>query len=155
LVLTSGAEDDGDPLGKAASQALELELGQLFRVHGDPAFGTAEGDVHERRFPCHDGREAQHLIVVGVRVVPDAAFAGTARPVVLDAVPGEHLDPAVVHANGHFHLDLAERAHEDAPHVRVEIDEIGSALELTLDDGLPRHRGARRSAGCGQWTSGV
>src|SRR5437763_574311 len=77
------------------------------------------------------------------------------RPVVLDAVPGEHLDPAVIHANGHFHLDLAERAHEDAPHVRVEIDEIGSALELTLDDGLPRHRGARRSAGCGQWTSGV
>src|SRR6266581_2363733 len=89
-----------------------------------------------------------HLIVVGVRVVPDAALAGTARSVVLDAVPREHLDPTVVHANRGFHLDLAERAHEDAPHVRVEVDKIGGALELTLEDGPPRHRGARRSAGC-------
>src|SRR5207248_11205597 len=117
--------------------------------------GTAEAEFSERLLPCPAGREALRLLVVGARVVPDAACAGTARPVVLDAVPGEHLDPAVIHANGLFHLDLAERAHEDAPDVRVEIDEIGSALELTLDDGLPRHRGARRSAGCGQWTSGV
>src|SRR5438445_4296930 len=31
---------------------------------------------------------------------------------------------------------------QDAPHVALEVDEVGRALELALHDGLARHRGA-------------
>jgi len=147
-----GAEHDRDALREAARQALQLELGQLLRVHGDAALGASEGDVHESRLPRHDGREAEHFVVVRIRVVADPALAGSARAVVLDAVAGEHLDAAVVHAHRHFHLDLAERMHQDVPHVLLEVDQVGGTLELARDNGLPRHR-TRRLAGGGHRTS--
>src|SRR5256885_11216544 len=60
------------------------------------------------------------------------------------SVAREHLDPAVVHAYRDFHLDLAERPLEDTPHVVIEVDQVGGALELAVDDRLSRH-GARGS----------
>src|SRR6059058_3546134 len=83
-------------------------------------------------------------VVIGVGVVANPPFAGTARAVVLDAVAGEHLDAAVVHPHRDLDLHLAERRYENAPHVVLEADEIGGAVELARDDGFPRHRGARR-----------
>src|SRR2546430_13337853 len=44
------------------------------------------------------------------------------------------------HADWDFHLDLAERSHEDAAHVVIEVDQVGGALELAIDDRLSRHR---------------
>src|SRR2546428_9179122 len=85
--------------------------------------------------------------MVGVGVVADPPLAGAARAVVLDAVAGEHLDAAVVHPYGDFDLHLAERRHENAAHVAFEADEIGGAVELARDDGLPRHRAAGSGGG--------
>jgi len=143
-----GAEHDRDALGEAAREALQLELGKLLRVHRHAALGAPEWDVHERGLPRHDGREAEHFVVVRLGVVPDATLAWSACAVVLDAVAGEHLDTAIVHPHRHFHLDFAERVHQDVPHVLLEVDQVGGALELARDDGLPRHR-ARRLAGGG------
>ena len=144
-------EHDGDALREAPGEALQLELGELLRVHRHAALRAAERDVHQRRLPCHDRREAQHLVVIRLGVVADPPLAWSARAVVLDAVPGEHLDAAVVHPHRHLDLDLAERGHQDAAHVLLEVDEVGGAVELTLDDGPPRHRAG--TGGCGQGTS--
>src|SRR5436309_2148730 len=92
-------EHDGNALREAAGEALQLELGELLGIHGDAALRAAERDVHERGLPRHDGREAQHLVVVRLRVVADAALAGASRAVVLDAVAREHLDPPIIHAD--------------------------------------------------------
>ena len=145
-------ENDGDPLREAAREPFEFELGELLGIDGDAALGAAERDVHQSGLPGHDGGQAQDFVVVGVEMVADPAFAGPPRPVVLDAVPGEHLDAAVVHAHRNLHLHLAERPHENAPHVLLEVDQVGGALELAVDDGLPRH-GARGSCGSGHRAS--
>src|SRR5213592_1166453 len=63
-------EHDGNALREAAGEALQLELGELLGIHGDAALRAAERDVHERGLPRHDGREAQHLVVV--RYHPEA-----------------------------------------------------------------------------------
>src|SRR5205823_5098581 len=73
--------------------------------------------------------------------------AGTARPVVLDAIAREHLDTAVIHPHGNLDLHLAEGGHEDAAHVAFQTDEIGGAVELARNDGLPRHRAAGSGGG--------
>ena len=80
--------------------------------------------------------------MVGAGVEADATLAGTARAVVLDAVAGEDLDPAVVHPDRDLHLHLAERGGEDTAHVGFEVDQVGGTVELTLGDRLPRHRRA-------------
>src|SRR5881396_3502584 len=140
--IAVGAEHNGDALGEAPGEALELELGEFLRVHRHAALGAAEGDVHQRRLPRHDRREAQHFVVVRIGMVADPPFAGTARPVVLDAIAREHLDTAVIHPHGNLDLHLAEGGHEDAAHVAFQTDEIGGAVELARNDGLPRHRAA-------------
>src|SRR5438034_1101099 len=109
------------------------------RAHA--ALGPAEGNVHERGLPRHDGGQSQHLVVVGLRVVADAALARPPCAVVLDAVAGEHLDVAVVHPHRHLHLHFAERGEQDAPQVALEVDEVGGAVELAMGNGLARHRG--------------
>src|SRR5882762_999955 len=158
-------EHDGNALREAAREALQLEFRELLRIHGHAALRAAERDVHERRFPRHDGGETQYLVVVRLGMVADSPLTGAARAVVLDPKAREHLDPSVVRADWNFHLDFAERPHEDTPHVLIEVDQVGGALELAVDDRLSGHRArgqrssywltrrrlARRAAGC--WAS--
>ncbi len=153
-----GPEHDGDALREPARQSFELELGQLLRIDGDAALGAPERNVHERGLPGHDRRETQDLVVIGFRVIADpalaAALAGPARAVVLDAIAGEHLDPSVVHAHRHLDLHLAEWRHQDLPHVAFEVDQVGGALELVLDDRPAGHRrttGAQGRFGFSHW----
>jgi len=128
--VTVGTEHDGDPLGETSREPLQLEPAQLPGVDRHAAFGAAEGNVEQGRLPRHDRGETQDLVLVGVRVVADAAFARPARSVVLNAVSGEHLDAPVVHPHGDLDRHLAERLQQDAAHVRVQIDQIGGPREM-------------------------
>src|SRR5439155_10253921 len=106
---------------------------------------------HHDRLRPDDGGATEHLleIVLGMEAV--APYAGAARAVVLDAIAGEHLDPSIIHADRNLDLHFAEGGHEDLPHVRFEIDEVGGPVELALDDGSPGHG---RSSGTGRGRGG-
>ena len=142
-----GAQHDGDALGEAAGEPLELEVREPPRIYRDAALRPPEGDVHQGRLPRHDGRQAEDLVVVRLGMVADAALARAAGAVVLDPVPGEHLDAPVVHPHRDLDLHLPERRHENAAHVVFEVDEVGGAVELAHDDGFPRHRRTRGAGG--------
>src|SRR5207237_10722110 len=58
-----GPQHDGDALGEAPGEALELELGELLRVDGDAALGTAERNVHALGLPPHYRGERVLLVV--------------------------------------------------------------------------------------------
>ena len=150
-----GTEHDGDALREAAGEPLELELGEPLGVYRDAALGAAERNVHERGLPRHDRRQAEHLVMVCIGVVADPSLARASRAVVLDAVAGKDLDAPVVHADRHLHLHLAKWSHEDMPHVLVEVDQVGCALELAVDDRLPRHDARGSSGGGHGWLRGA
>ncbi len=142
-----GAKHDRDPLREPASEPLELELRELLGIDRDAALRAAEGDIHQRRLPRHDRREPEHFVVIGLGVVANAPFARTAGAIVLNAIAGEDLDPPVIHPHRHLDLHLAERRHEDFSHVRFEVDQVGGAIELTLNDRAPGHRRTTGSRG--------
>ena len=151
-----GAEHDRDPLREPASQALELELRELLGIDRDATLRAAEGDIHQRRLPRHDRREPEHFVVIRLGVVANPPFARTAGAIVLYAIAGEHLDPPVIHPHRDLDLHLAKWRHEDFSHVRFEVDQVGGAIELTLDDRAARHRrttGSRGRISCSHvWT---
>jgi hypothetical protein len=53
---------------------------------------------------------------------------------VLDSVPGEHPDRAVIHLHREVNGQLALRLAEDSPQALVEAEPIGCDVELVLGD---------------------
>ena len=89
--VTVGAED-GHELGDvAAGEALELGAAECGWVDGDAALGTAVGDVQQRRFPGHEGRQCRDVAQVGRCVESDPALGGAPGDVVLHPPAGEDL----------------------------------------------------------------
>ena len=70
-------------------------------------------------------------------MVADAALAGAARGVVLDAVAGEHLHDTVGHPHRKVHRQLSLSGAEDAAHIRIEVELVRRDAEL-LERDLPR-----------------
>ena len=60
---------------------------------------------------------------------------GPAADVVLDAVPGEDPDVAVVHGDREVDGELALRNPQHATHPVVEVELVGGVVELGLGDG--------------------
>ena len=145
-------EDVADLLREAPGQALLLADAHRSRVALDAALRASERDVHEGRLPRHERRKRADLVDIGIGVVADAALVRTARGVVLDAIAGEDVEPAVVHSNGDLNSDLAVCRAEDFPHLVREPDVVGRAVEEEVDGlgrvelvlGRRRGRGRRR-----------
>ena len=68
-------------------------------------------------------------------MIADAALAGTATDVVLDAVAGEDHDAAIVHGDREVHRQLTLWDPQDASHPVVEIELVRGVVELGLGDG--------------------
>ena len=133
-------QDDGNAVDEGTRDSLVLAERQVAWVHFHTALGPTERDVQERGLPRHGCREAEYLVLVGVRMVAHASLARPPRPIVLDAVAAEHLDVAVVHLRWHLDRQRTERHREDAPDVLLETDQIGRELELIRDNGAGAHR---------------
>jgi hypothetical protein len=131
--VTVGSEDVADRLGEAPREPLLLAEAHHFRIALHAALRASERNVDHRGLPGHQGRKRAHLVEVGVRVVADAALVGTAGGVVLDAVAGEDLEVAVVHANRHLHGQLPVGRAEDRAHLVLEADVVGGAVEEVVD----------------------
>ncbi len=86
-------------LDKPAGETFELELGQLVRVHRDPALGASKRYSHQRRLPRHQRGQRPHLVNVDCRVIAQPALEGTAAVVVLNAIADERANTAVIHAD--------------------------------------------------------
>jgi hypothetical protein len=67
---------------------------------------------------------------------------------VLDAMPGEDLDVAVVEGDREVDGQLALRDAKDAPHAVIEVELVGGVVELRLGD-CPDVRCLRHRVGAG------
>jgi len=115
--------------GVAASHALELALGHFFGVADDASLGSAEGDVDDGALPGHPGGEGADFIQSYVGRVADATLCGAARDGVLDAIAGEDLDGAVVHADGDVDDEFAGGVAEDFPDAGIKVEFCGGEVE--------------------------
>src|SRR5205814_10078060 len=78
-----------------------------------------------------------YLADVEVGMETDAALGRPTRDVVVPAPPREHLDAAVVHADGHGDLEDPLRGPQQAVDVRVDPRELGRVVE-SFEEGSPR-----------------
>jgi hypothetical protein len=122
-----GINDLGDV---AASERFELAPRHPGRIADDAALAAAEGDVGHRTLPRHPRGECRHLVERHIRVIANAALRWTERDVVLDAIPREYLDLAVVHLHRTGHDDLSFGVSQDAPDAGIEFEDAGGAIEL-------------------------
>jgi hypothetical protein len=86
--------------------------------------------VRDRAFPRHPRGKRGHFIERHIGVIADTAFGRTKRDVVLNAVPGEDLDLAVVHLHRTRDDDLPFRMREDVPDPGLEVDDACGFVEL-------------------------
>ena len=80
-------------------------------------------------------------------MVADAPFGGTTGEVVLDPVPGEDPDAAVVHPDWEVDRQFAPDLAQNLPQALVEPEDAGGLIELVLRGGVGvgrGHRGSRR-----------
>ena len=84
-------------------------------------------------------------------MIAQATLGRTARDVVLDPIPGEHLDRPVVETHREVDGHLAPRRAQDRADVGIEREVVGGGLEL-LDRGGQRSRrhGVPGGAGSGR-----
>ena len=127
LLRPDGVDDFGDV---TARQRLQLAPRHARRIADDAALAAAERDVRDGAFPRHPRRQRRHFVERHARVISDAALRRAERDVVLDAVPGEDFDLAVVHLDGARHGDLTLGVREDLPDAGLEIEDAGGAVEL-------------------------
>src|SRR5262249_37610133 len=111
---------------------LQLAHGQLSRVDDHAALGAAVRDVDHGALPRHPHGQRLDLVQRHVGVVADAALGRPAVDVVLDAVPGEHLDPAVVHLDREVAGELALPLAQDLPQLGLQADDLRGLVELAL-----------------------
>ena len=134
------ADHRHDLAGVAPGDALELGRGVAARVDRDAALRPAVGQLDHGALPGHPHRQGADLVDVDRRVVPQAALAGSARDVVLHAVPVEQLGGAVVAPQRDRDVDLAARCGQHRVHPGVVAEPADRAVELA-------ERGAQRAVG--------
>ena len=101
----------------APGQPFQFAEGKLPRIAHDASFSAAVGKIDNARFDAHPDGKRFHFIFSNVRMKPNASFGGAHRIVVLCPVPGEHLDAAVVHADGDADRKHPQRLFQQLIHV--------------------------------------
>ena len=113
-----------------AGEAFELVLGELVWIANNPPFRSTERKIDDGALPGHPGSQSFHLIKSDLRVIANAAFAGTSRAVVLHAESVEHVNRAVVHLDGQRKRERPPRAAQHFAHARIEAALFGGGIEL-------------------------
>ncbi|MOA01769.1 hypothetical protein D3C78_1211910 [compost metagenome] len=116
--------DDHADFGRvAARHALEFGLRQVARINTDTALGAAIRQVHRGVLDRHPGRQRHHFGQGHILVETHAAFARTARHVVLHAIALEVGDRAIVQFDRHVDDQRALRALQrlDPPAQRAKV----------------------------------
>ena len=123
---------------------------QLARIAAHPALAAAEGDVDHGGLERHVGGQRRHLGGMEVGVEADPPLGRAPGGVVVDPPSQEHLDVAVVHADGHGHLEHPVGQPEQAMDVGVEAGQRGGVVDA-LEHRRPRvvrpGRGGERRPG--------
>ncbi len=130
-----GRSDDGQDLaGITPRHAFKLALGHALGVADHATLGPAKRNVHGGGLPGHPHRQRLHFIQSDVGMEADAAFAGTARHVVLHAVAGEHLYLAVVHLRRQGNFQHALGRAQNLAQTGIELQKFGRHVKLNLRD---------------------
>ena len=129
-----GADVGAEVVGEAAGDPLELRLRVVLGVDPDAALGAAEGDIEQCALVGHERGERLYLGQRHMVAVADAALVGPQDVVVLDAVAGEELDRAVIHADGEVDDDLVLGLAQDEPHALGRRDLLERRAELVEVD---------------------
>jgi hypothetical protein len=141
--------DNLDQFGRVPPRdPLELVLRELRGVAGDAALAAAEWQIHHGALPGHPEGERRDLIERDARVEADPALGRPAREVVLHAVPGEHLERAVVALERDREDELSRGMGENRPHPGVEIEQRRGLIEVrhrVAEDRDVPHRGRHLS----------
>ena len=130
--VLDGADVRGDLADPAAADAFLFAVAEVVRVADDPALAAAERDVDNGALPGHPHGQGADGVHGFVRMEADAALAGAAGVVVLNAEALEHLGAAVVHADGDLEMILAQSVPEQVPGGGVEAELLGHGVELLL-----------------------
>src|SRR5262249_61202612 len=85
----------------AASNTLQLALRQVRRIARHAALGATKRYVNDGAPPGHPRRKRLAVVEIDIRVITNAAFAGSARVVVDDAVAVEDLQVPIIHHHRH------------------------------------------------------
>ena len=97
-----------------------------------PPLRAAERDIDNRRLPGHEAGERDGVVLVHGRVIAQPALVGAAPVVVLCAIPDVVVDRAVRGLDRELRLHDAVRRQQDRTQLRVEIEEIGGAVEVAV-----------------------
>src|SRR5207302_2231096 len=100
------------------------------RVHSDSALRASVRYSNRSALPCHPRGERAHFIEAHVLMVTDATLSWSASDVVLNPKAFEHFDRSVVHLDRDGHEQLTFRHAEHSSHALVELEQIGSNIEL-------------------------
>ncbi len=87
-------------LREPAREPFDFVARHFGGIAGDAALGAAVGQTGERAFPAHPHRQRGDLAKGHVGMIPQSAFGGTEREMMLHPVAGEDLDGAVVQVDG-------------------------------------------------------
>jgi hypothetical protein len=128
------AEHPADLANVGAREALELAGRHLLGIADDPAFRAAQRNVDDGRFPGHPRRESANRVDGLVGVEADAALRRSARVVVLNSEAVEDLRRAVVHLDREPHVELTHGPPQKLMDGRIELQDLGSLVELALGD---------------------
>ena len=110
--------------------AFLLARAQVVRVADHAALGAAQRDVDDGALPGHPHRQGADRVDRLLRVEADAALAGAAGVVVLDAEAAEDLHLAVVHPDRDGEVVFAQRDAQQVAGRLVEAEDVGGLVEL-------------------------
>jgi hypothetical protein len=125
---------------------LELVLAQGARIDRHPSLRAPERDIHQRALPGHPHRQRADIIDVRRGVIAEAALGRPASDVVLDPIPGEHRDAAVIELDREVHRPFPLGHPKDRSQRRVELEVIRCLFELGqggCEGACATHRGRR------------
>ena len=124
----------------ATGQPLDFRARELRGIDAHAPFGAAEGEVHQGALPGHPHRERRDFAQVDVLVIADPSLGRAHRQDVLDSIPEDGFDIAVVvPAAGEAHHQGPLGEEEAIADVLVELHDFGRLEELLLSQA--EHRG--------------
>ncbi len=128
-VRADEAAEGADP---AAGEPLKLAGAEVLGVADAATLAAAIGQAHDGDLPGHPRGEGADGVYGLLGVEADAALAGAAGIVVLDAEALEDLSGAVVHPDGDGDAKLAHGHAQELMGRLVEAEDGGGVVELSL-----------------------
>ena len=127
-------DDRQNRAGVAARHPFQFALGHCFRIAGDSALGSAEGNVHHRALPRHPRGQRLHFVERDLRMKADATLGRSAHRAVLHAVARKAVNVAVVHAHRHAHRQHALRILDHLARILFEAHGVCRGVEVLHGD---------------------